>query len=72
VLGTVPLDGSTTQPRVEPSGLPSEVVAFGEIGCRPGSLGVEPGRGDRVIVALVQVCRDGGIARQAGIEPARA
>ena len=44
---------STAQLRVEPGGLPGEVVPFGEAGRRPGSFGVEPGSGRRVSVTFV-------------------
>ncbi|MDX5968163.1 hypothetical protein SIM91_33710 [Rhodococcus opacus] len=35
-------DGDPAQLGVEPRGLSCEVVAFGEVGRRPGSFGVEP------------------------------
>src|SRR5690606_41455684 len=46
------------------SRLPGEMVALGEVRCRAGGFGVEPGGGDRVAGALVEVRGDGGVAGQ--------
>jgi predicted RNA polymerase sigma factor len=48
------------------------VIAFGEAGRRSGSVGVEPCWGHRVIVTLVEVCGDGGVAGQRRVEFPRA
>ncbi|AUY48129.1 CHAT domain-containing protein [Streptomyces sp. CB01881] len=55
---------SAAQAGVESGGLARQVVAFGEVGCLAGRLGVQPRRRRQVAVALVEVRRHRGVAGQ--------